>query len=340
MGDDVLDRLRQENPVPGRMEDLPLEAVLVRIGDDSPRPLAPHPRSGSRGPRRASRALPLVASLAVVVAVVAVVMTVRSHYRSTSASTTTRTRTTAVPPRPVAPPRLKPAAVARENVRDTPLELFQRDPGAIVTTAGPQSPETVIPSTVRELGTFTVPGVGRMQYWVADTRQHGICGALRLPDDDWAGFDNAGLHGGQFPACYPTRRQVGAGALIIDGFDFLQTTVPSDNGQRWYILYGAVSATETPVRVLDTVSKRNASLVRDSYFAIALHPVGNDYGDDVHLEAFDAAGQRIANQGQPLPGTPTVKCVGRYDVRHVPIPGTHRTALEWKCRRYVKVLAK
>lgn len=80
------------------------------------------------------------------------------------------------------------------------------------------------------------------------------------------------------PACYPTRRQVGAGALIIDGFDNLQTTVPSHNGQRWYILYGAVSGEgdQAPVRVLDTVSKRSASLVRDHYFAIGLHPVGND----------------------------------------------------------------
>jgi hypothetical protein len=151
---------------------------------------------------------------------------------------------------------------------------------------------------------------------------------------------NGGRGGGQFPACYPTRSQAGAGALIIDGFDYIQTTVSSDNGQRWYIIYGAVSVNQTPVRVVDTVSKRDASLVRDHYFAIALHPVGNDYGDTIHLEAFDAAGQRIANQGHPLPGTQTVKCVGRYDFRRVPIPNTHRTALEWSCRRYVKVLVK
>jgi hypothetical protein len=200
--------------------------------------------------------------------------------------------------------------------------------------------ETVIPSSVHELGTFGVPGVGRIQYWVADTRQHGICGALRLADGDWAGLDNGGRDGGQFPACYPTRRQTGAGALIIDGFDYLQTTVPSHNGQRWYILYGAVSGSGIAVTVRDTWSRRVASLVRDDYFAIALHPIGNDWGDDVHLQAFNATGQRIANQGQALPGTPIEQCIGRFDVRRMPIPGTHRTALTWKCRRYVKALAK
>lgn len=151
---------------------------------------------------------------------------------------------------------------------------------------------------------LAVAGVGRIQYRVADTRQHGICGALRLQNGDWAGFSDGGRDGGQFPACYPTRRQTGAGALIIDGFDYLQTTVPSHNGQRWYILYGAVSTRGTPVRVRDGFSKREASLVRGRYFAIALHPVGNDYGDDVRLEALNAAGQRIATQGRPLPGTP------------------------------------
>lgn len=334
MRDDVLERLSRENPVPGKMPGLPIEPLLARI-DEEPSPVPKRSLLESRGARRVIRALPLVASLAVVVAVVAVVFTVRGHERSTGA----RTTTPSLPTRP-AQPRVNPSQAARDNVRDPPLELFRHNPGAISPIPTTQWPETVIPSTVRELGTFAVAGVGRIQYWVADTRQHGICGALRLSDGSWAGLGNGGREGGQFRACYPTRQQAGAGALIIDGFDYLQTTVPSDNGQRWYIIYGAVSVNQTPVRVLDAVSKRNASLVRDHYFAIALHPVGNDYGDTIHLEAFDAAGQRIANQGQALPGTLTVKCVGRYDVRRVRIPYTHRTALEWKCRRNVKVLVK
>lgn len=302
MSDEVLERLRRENPVPGSMPALPIEPVLARL-DTEPPPPAPRSLPGSGGQRRAKRALPAVASLVVVIAVVAVALTVGSHGRSTGAPPAPTTPTNPLHPRPSPHPAVNFFKVARNNVRDTPLELFQRNPGVAGATPASLWRETVIPSTVRELGTFVVTGVGRIQYWVADTRQNGICGALRLPNGDWAGLSNGGREGGEFPACYPTRLQTGAGALIIDGFDFLQTSLPSHNGQRWYVIYGAVSTSGTPVRVRDTWSKRTASLVRDHYFAIALHPVGNDYGDDIHLEAFNAAGQRIANQGQALPGT-------------------------------------
>ena len=305
MSDDVLERLRRENPVPGTMPALPIEPVLERL-DKQPPPAGRRSLGGSPAARRAIPALPVVASLAVVVAVAAVVLTVGRHERGTGAASPTATRTSPLVPPRTAHPRFNLVQAARNNVRDAPLELFQRNPAVIGGPSPSQPRETVIPSTVRELGTFAISGVGRLQYWVADTREHGICGALRLANGNWAGLDNGGRDGGEFPACYPTRRQTGEGVLIIDGFDYLETTVPSDNGQRWYIIYGVVSGNQTPVRVLDTFSKRNASLVRGHYFAIALHPVGNDYGDNVHLVATDAAGRRIATEGKPLPGTPTV----------------------------------
>jgi hypothetical protein len=92
--------------------------------------------------------------------------------------------------------------------------------------------------------------------------------------------------------------------------------------------------------VIDTYSGRSASLVRDNYFAIAVHPVGNDYGDLNHLKATGANGQTVAEQGKPLPGTPTTKCIGRYDVRRMRIPGTHRYSTIWSCRKYEHVTAK
>jgi uncharacterized protein (DUF779 family) len=227
-----------------------------------------------------------------------------------------------------------------QNVRDAPLQLFERIPNVIGATPAAQWEQTVIASSVRKLGTFSVAGVGPIQYWVANTRQHGICGALRMSNGQWVGLQYGGREDGSFPDCYPTRAQVGAGALIIDGFDYIASSVTGRQGQRWLIIYGAVSGRQNPTRVRDTFSKTSAALVSGHYFAIALHPVGNDYGDDVHLEAFDASGQRIANQGTPLPGTPTVKCIGPYDYQRVRIPHTHQYSRTWRCRRYVHVLAK
>jgi hypothetical protein len=235
---------------------------------------------------------------------------------------------------------INPSKIAEQNVRDAPLRLFERNPDVIGATPAAEWKQTVIPSTIRKLGTFTVAGVGPLQYWVANTKQHGVCGALRTADGQWVGLQHRGMAGGSFPGCYPTRAQVGAGALIIDGFDFIESSVNGRQGQRWIIIYGAVSAPQTLARVRDTFSGTNASLVSGHYFAIALHPVGNDYGDDVHLEAFNAAGQQIATQGKPVAGSTSVRCVGRYDVRHERIPGTHRFALMYSCRRYVKYIVK
>jgi hypothetical protein len=235
---------------------------------------------------------------------------------------------------------INPSKVAEQNVGDAPLRLFERNPDVIGATPAAEWQQTVIPSTVRKLREFTVTGVGPLQYWVANTKQHGICGALRMADGKWVGLEHKGMAGGSFPGCYPTRAQVGAGALIIDGFDFTESSVNGRQGQRWITIYGAVSTSQTLARVRDTVSGTNASLVSGHYFAMALHPVGNDYGDDIHLEAFDASGHRVATQGKPVAGSISVRCVGRFDVRHERIPGTHRFALVYSCRHYVKYVVR
>jgi hypothetical protein len=328
MSDDVLEQLRRENPVPERMPALPIEPVLARL-DDEPataarsrnRPrgarrlsralplalsVAARSRNRPRGARRLSRALPLALSVAVVVAVVGVVLTLGGHSSSAGPSTSP------LQPQQITPSRVNPVRVARQNARDTPIQLFEspslRSMGAGFST-GPGAPitpypETVIPSTARELGTFALAGVGTIQYWTADTRQHGVCGALRLPDGVWVGLQKHPVDG-SMPGCWPTRNQTGRGALIIDGFDYITSGVIGRQGQRWLLAYGAVSVPQTTTRVLDIHSGTDAAIVSDNHFVIALHPVGNDWGDYLHLKAFDAAGQRIATQGKPLPGTPT-----------------------------------
>jgi hypothetical protein len=44
------------------------------------------------------------------------------------------------------------------------------------------------------------------------------------------------------PGCYPPQRQVGAGTLIIGGFDFIDGAVFGRQGQRWDLIYGKVTA--------------------------------------------------------------------------------------------------
>jgi hypothetical protein len=345
---DVIERLSAANPVP-ECPPLPIEEIWSRldVGTDrrSSLPGLSTPRRRSLTARLPSVAVvvtTLSAAVAIGVAVVAIALL--GHGRKSAvthrtAPAATHTPTILVPPRRVSP-HINLFAVAKQNVRDAPLRLFERNPAGIGAAPGGEWTQTVIPSTVRRLGTFTLAGVGPIQYWVADTDQHGVCGALRMANGQWVGLQHEGKVGGNMPGCYPTRAQTGAGALIIDGFDYIESSVTGRRGQRWYIIYGAVSRPQTPTRVRDTFSGTSAALVSGHYFAIAVHPVGNDYGDDVHLEAFNASGQRIATQGKPVAGSTSVRCVGRFDVRHERIPGTHRSALTYSCRHYVKYIVK
>ena len=74
MRDDLIEQLRQENPVPQDLPMLPIETVLSRIDAE---PAAP--RRGSpgwpRGARRAARGIPVVLSVIVALVVAAVVIT-------------------------------------------------------------------------------------------------------------------------------------------------------------------------------------------------------------------------------------------------------------------------
>lgn len=226
---------------------------------------------------------------------------------------------------------INPFQVAHKNAGDAPTLLFETNPYALDTPT-PSFPgfhrktETVIPSSVRQIETFTIPKVGTVQYWVADTEQHGICGAVRLPDGRWAGLQHGGQQGGSPPGCRPTRAQ--DGGLVIDGFDDELSDVTDSTGKSWIIDYGRITAPGDATRVRDTFSGTSAPVV-DGYYALALRPVGNDYGDDIHLEAFNASGAMIASEGHPLPGSTTHAvrndgCLVKLRWVRERIPGTHQ----------------
>jgi hypothetical protein len=236
-----------------------------------------------------------------------------------------------------------PQKFARRNASDSALTLFRKsvpyqggtstDNGATVVPYK----ENVIPSSVREIAKPAVPGVGAVQFWVGVTKQHGYCVALRLPNGSWAGLTGLDGVGGSIPGCQPTRAQVGAGALILSGFDYTDEDVLTRGGGELDLVYGQIVAPGHPTKVRDDFSRATTSVIDGKYFMLVLQA---GQSNDVHLVALNASGRVVADETKPLPGTPTVKCVGRYNVRRHRIPGTKRTSLTWSCRHYVRKVAK
>jgi hypothetical protein len=230
---------------------------------------------------------------------------------------------------------------ARRNASDSALTLFRKSVpyqgGTMVGGTVVPYKETVIQSSVRMIANSTVPGIGAVQFWVGDTKQHGYCTALRLPGGTWAGLKDLPGEGGSIPGCQPTRRQVGWGALILSGFDDNNEGVITRSGQQRSLIYGQIVAPGHPTKVRDEDTGVTSSVLDGKYFMLDEKPSADG---GTHLVALNASGKIVADEHKPLPGTPTVKCVGRYNVRRHRIPGTKRTSLTWSCRHYVRTIAK
>jgi len=236
-----------------------------------------------------------------------------------------------------------PQKFARHNVTDSALTLFRKSVpyqgGTMVGGSLVPYKETVIPSSVRMIAKRTVPGIGAVQAWVGDTEQHGYCTALRLPGGSWAGLKSPQEGGDSIPGCQPTRRQVGWGALILSGFDIRDEPALTHSGRELSLIYGQIVVPGHPTTVRDRYSGASGRVIDGKYFMLIDRGTAAATGD-TDLVATNASGKVVANEQQPLPGTPTTKCVGRYHVRRVPVPGTKRTSLTWSCRHYVRTIAK
>lgn len=236
-----------------------------------------------------------------------------------------------------------PQKFARHNVSDSALTLFRKSiPYQGETMVGKTLvpfKETVIPSSVRMIAKRTVPGIGAVQFWVGGTKQHGYCTALRLPGGSWVGLKNPQAGGDSIPGCQPSRRQIGWGTLILSGFDYREEPAITHSGSELSLIYGQIVAPGHAVMVRDRYSGASGPVIDGKYFMLIEHGT-NAVAGDTDLTAINASGRVVANEHQPLPGTPTTKCVGRYDVHRVPIPGTKQTGLDWSCRHYVRTIAK
>ena len=185
---------------------------------------------------------------------------------------------------------------------DRPAQLFRENPVARDLPAGSALwHQTVLPRTVTRAETISIAGVGRLQLWVASSRQHGVCSAIRLPNGDWAGLGVSRMdEGGSVPGCHPTRQQInrsGSPVYAIDGFDYQETLVRGHDGRSWRIEYGTINPPHGRARrVRDALSGITASVADGRWFAIVFpihHPQAMPHW---RLEALSATGHVIAEE--------------------------------------------
>jgi hypothetical protein len=144
----------------------------------------------------------------------------------------------------------------------SPKTLFEANPAAQFPGAPRQQ---VIPQSVRRATTFTVPGVGRFEWWIGLSRKGWLCEAIRQPDGTWA--DIAGDKyqlSGPVPGCgrFPWHD--------ARGFSYWPTSIQSPSGQTWHIAYGYVPTIGNPVKVRDRISGATAPIGDGRYFAIVM----------------------------------------------------------------------
>jgi hypothetical protein len=185
---------------------------------------------------------------------------------------------------------------------DHPVALFRHDPaGQGLPPGNSLWHQTVITSTVHRAEAFTVPGVGRIAFWVAGTRQHGLCTALRLPGGSWSGLEGSPLdEGGTVPGCAPTRAQVNRTnppVYLLDGFDYQEAIVRGHDGRRWRIEYGRVSSRHgRPVLVRDTLTQISTRVARGGWFAIVFPIRDINALPAWRLQALDGHGRIVAHE--------------------------------------------
>jgi hypothetical protein len=168
--------------------------------------------------------------------------------------------------------------------------------------------QVAIPSTIQRVGVLSVPKLGDVELWTAETEQHGWCSALRLPDGTWSGM--GGTSGGAAPGCYPSRAATNAASgtpvYVLNGFDYYETTVDArdDGGRFWRIVYGVTELPQPAARIVDTVSGHEVTISKGRFFGLLVpddHPGSPSPKPLYHLLAYDRSGKVIADSDKPLP---------------------------------------
>ena len=188
------------------------------------------------------------------------------------------------------------AAATFSLLHADPTTLFERNPQVW------GRHETVIRSTVRRLAVVHVPGVGAIQYWVAETQQGGRCWGLRAPSGSWLTLAMNNRSAGSVPGCGPTRKQLvlaqgdSSVGLMPMSVDYLANTVKGARGQSWAIYYGTVNADDAAA-VRDQGTGRTAPVIDGRYF-ILVERQATHCAACSNLRAINTAGKIVpANYG-------------------------------------------
>ena len=183
-----------------------------------------------------------------------------------------------------------------------PRRLFIANPAGMFRD---QTHQSVVPRSVRLATTFTVPGAGRFQYWVALSRQGWLCEAIRQPDGTWADLGTPHDRyriSGPAPGC-------GRGFWHdAEGFDYYPTSIQTQRG-GWRIAYGYAPTTGHPAVIRDVISGATAPVGDGRFFAIVIpmcrgrrclsvRPRPHAHRFQIpfrgfRLETLDASGQRL-----------------------------------------------
>ncbi len=212
------------------------------------------------------------------------------------------------------------AAAATVAVAISATSLFQQNPAAI--PGGP--PQTVLPATVRQVDSVTIPDYGTVVAWGATTQQGGLCLALKLPDGTWAGLPpGTATVSGPVPGCFTTRQQMvvnheavapgqqptGMAPMPLELWD---ETVVNSTGQHWDIYVGYVEAQGTAATVRSPITGVSAPVTSDGYYMLAEPTAHNSQIPGMAPPKNAPAPPKNAPQGEYNPNTLCEGCDGGY----------------------------